>query len=170
MKRNIVKKSITGFASISAGLLLAVALSGCSYFYPNWGATSAPTTSPSASSSPTDSSTPTSSPTTSASPSAKPKQPASINIMNLSNDGASITVIAEISNVSEDGGQCTLTVTGGGVTQSVVAKAESNVSTTQCYPLSIPLAFFSSKSLTAVVSYESDAYQGASPATSVPAA
>ena len=156
-------------ATASAGALLTAGLSGCSYFYPNWGATGAPTTSATPTVSPTESATPTVSPSPSSSPSASPKASATINIINLSNDGVSITAIAEVTNVTEDGGQCTLTVTGGGVTKSVVAKAESNVSTTQCYALSIPKAFFSSNALTAVVSYSSTGYEGSSSPTSVPA-
>ena len=164
-----MRKIASGIVATASAVLLAATLSGCSYFYPNWGATGAPTTSASPTVSPTDSSQPTTSPSASSSPTTPPKKTAAVNIINLSNDGVSITAIAEITNISEDGGQCTLTVSGGGVTRAIVAKAEANVSTTQCYPLSIPKAFFSTSNLTAVVSYESDGYQGASQANSVPA-
>lgn len=167
--RNFTKAIATAAAAAS----LAITLSGCSVFYPNWGATGEPTTSATPTVEPTKSATPTesASPTVSSSPteSAKPKKKATVNIINLSNDGTSITAIAEVTNISEDGGQCTLTVTGGSVTKTVSASAESNVSTTQCFALSIPTAFFTTSSLSAVVSYESDAYKGLSPANSVPA-
>ena len=167
-----MSKFIKFSLAVVTGLTLATSLSGCSVFYPNWGATGEPTTSATPTVDPTESASPSesASPTTSASPteSAKPKKKASVSIINLSNDGTSITAIAEVTNVSEDGGQCTLTVTGGSVTKSVSASSESNVSTTQCFALTISSAFFSTSSLSAVVSYESEGYKGASSANSVP--
>lgn len=138
---------------------LALTLSGCSYFYPHAGET--PTPSHSAS----ESSTPSASPSETTPVALKN---VSVEIMDASadiNDG--VSVIAHILNTSEDDGICTLTVVSGGVSKSVSAKAESNVTDTQCFPLSLPVAGMTPGNATVTVSYKSSKSQGTSPSATV---
>lgn len=132
----------------------ALSLTGCDVFYPHPSESPLPTQSQSPS--------PTESPSESESPSPSPsqtpvRQKVSVRILQSSADSSSgnITVIAEAADISEDGGSCTLTVVQGSVTKQVTAKAESNVTDTQCYPLNLPLAGFSSGAATFTVQYDS---------------
>lgn len=148
-----VKKYLV-IASIA---LSTLTLSGCQYFYPNWGATTAPTDEPSASASPNPSASETVEPSPSASASQKPKAQVGLRVLSSSVDTAAgqISVIAEVADISEDGGSCTLKVTSGAVTKTITAKAESNVTDTQCYPLNLPLTGIPSGNASFTVSYES---------------
>lgn len=145
---------------IAASLLLAtsVALSGCTLFYPNWGATTAPVETPS------ETSTPTSEPSPTQTTPPKPKQPVSVEIMQADTDAAAgtITVIAQATGISEDGGNCTLIVTQASSSKSVTAKAESNVTDTQCFPLSLSIVGLSPGDASFTVSYDSSSYTGKS--------
>lgn len=132
----------------------ALTLTGCDVFYPHPSESPLPTKSQSPS--PSESESP------SESPSATPTQTAvrqkvSVRILQSSADSASgnISVIAEAADISEDGGTCTLTVVQGSVTKQVTAKAESNVTDTQCYPLNLPMAGFASGPATFTVQYDS---------------
>ena len=138
----------------------AVTLTGCSIFYPHWGETA----SPSASATPSESATTEPTPSESASPTAKPKQPVSVDVLQSSADAGSalITVIAQATGISEDGGTCTLSVVQGATTKSVSAKAESNVTDTQCFPLNLSIVGLAPGDATFTVSYSSDGYTGKS--------
>ena len=128
--------------ALTAGLaVLALSLSGCSYFYPHAGET--PTPSQSASET--------------ASPSATPTETTPVVLKNVS---------VEI-NISEDDGICTLTVISGGVSKSVSAKAESNVTDTQCFPLALAVTGMTPGNATATVSYKSSKSQGTSSSATV---
>lgn len=144
--------------------LVGLSLAGCSLLYPHWGATTFPTSTASSSSQAPQTPVPTDSASATASPTAVPVQLAKIVILQNNVDATAGTdsVVAEISNVSEDGGQCTLTVTVGGVSKSQTVRAESNVDTTQCYPMSVPLASLPHGSASMVVTYKSAAYVGSS--------
>ncbi|MFM7029660.1 MAG: hypothetical protein ACKOWK_01160 [Micrococcales bacterium] len=153
-----------------AGIALAVAsLSGCSLLYPHWGATTFPTDSPSSSQVSTP--TPSDSQSTSASPSPSATQvrAAQVQIMDYNVDGTAgvIDVVAQVTNVAETGGQCTLTVTSGGSTKTQTVKAEANVDTTQCYPMEITLTGLNSGSAVVTVTYRSAGYLGTSPGQAV---
>lgn len=145
-------------AAIVAITLSTLSLSGCEVFYPNWGATTAPVETPteSASSTPEPSDTP--------SPSEKPKQAVSVSVLQADTDAAAgtITVIAQATGIAEDGGTCTLTVTQGATTKSISAKAESNVSDTQCYPLTLSIVGLAPGDASFTVSYSSNGYTGKS--------
>jgi hypothetical protein len=125
------------FLVTMAVVLGTLTLSGCQYFYPNWGATSAPTDQPSASQ--------------------KPKSQVGLRVLSsIADAGAGqITVIAEVADISEDGGSCTLKVTSGSVTKTLTVRAESNVTDTQCYPFNLPLTGIPSGNASFTVSYES---------------
>ena len=135
-------------------LATAVTLTGCSFFYPHWGETA----SPSDSATPSESASVDPTPSESASPTSKPKQPVSVDILQSSADlgTALITVIAQASGI------CTLTVVQGGSTKSISAKAESNVTDTQCFPLNLSIVGLTPGDATFTVSYSSEGYTGKS--------
>jgi len=143
----------------------AVTLTGCSIFYPHWGETA----SPSDSATPSESASVEPTPSETASPTAKPKQPVSVDILQSSADSgtALITVIAQASGISEDGGICTLTVVQGSTTKSISAKAESNVTDTQCFPLNLSIVGLTPGDATFTVSYSSEGYTGKSTPMSI---
>jgi len=146
---------------VFAGAFLALAalsLAGCTIFYPNWGQKTPPTDTPS----PSTTSQPTSS--ASATPTHKPKQPVSVDILQSDPNAANstISVIAQATGISEDGGTCTLTVTQGSTSKSVTAKAESNVTDTQCFPLNLSIVGLAPGDASFTVAYNSDAYTGTS--------
>jgi hypothetical protein len=145
---------------LSATIVFAATafLSGCSIFYPHWGETPSPSDSPSVTASAS------ATPTESATPSATPKQPVSVDILQGDADAATalVTVIAQATGISEDGGVCTLTVTQGSTTKSISAKAESNVTDTQCFPLNLSIVGLAPGDASYTVTYNSDAYAGKS--------
>lgn len=148
--------------------LVAVAtLAGCALFYPhaNDGVTPADSMSPT----PTDSASASPSPTVSESPTPT-KQVAKPRLMYFEIDAAAqvLLLIGEVSNVTENGGYCTLTFYSGNtpLAQEKV-QAEENVSTTQCYPARIPLSKLPKGTGQVVVSYESEGWAGSSDKTEV---
>ena len=155
-----------GIASMATVGLAGLALCGCSVLYPHWGATDFPTDGPSSTSTslPTQSAQPSASASASASPSATPVQAAKVQILQLNADATNgvVDVVAQVSNVAEDGGQCTLTVTSGSTSKSQVVRAESNVDTTQCFPMEVALAGLAKGSASVTVTYKSPAYVGSS--------
>ena len=140
---------LSGFALVSA-----LTLSGCAFLTPNW---SAIHQTPSPTSTPTESATSTAEPT----PTGKP-QPVQVDVVDSTADASGINVVAQASNVSEDGGKCTLIVSQGGTRKVAVVVAESNVTDTQCFPLHLPLAGFVSGAATFTVQYQSSTYTGTS--------
>ncbi len=155
----------------AAVVVLAMGLSGCSLIYPHWGATTFPTTTPSssASSAPSASASASATASASASPSSKPIQAATLQILQSNVDGTAgvIDVVAQVTNTSENGGQCTLSVTSGSVTKTQVVRAESNVDTTQCFPMEVSFAGMPKGAATYRVSYSSAGFVGSTPAQAV---
>lgn len=145
--------------------LIVISLSGCALLYPNWSSTQNPGTSESANPSESASSSESASP----SPSATPKKAAKVQIDQLQVDATNgvIAVLASVANFNEDGGQCTLTFIGGGVTKQLTVKAESNVTTTQCYPMEMPLTGLPKGKGSVTVSYDDRDHAGTSSASSV---
>jgi hypothetical protein len=156
-------------ALAATATLLAVTVSGCSIFYPNWGEKTPPIGTPSASDQPTSIESPSASSSASASetPSQAPVQPAKINVLQQSVDSSGISVIAEAQNFSEDGGSCTLTFTNGTVKKSVTVKAESNASDTQCFPMTLPLTGLPKGAGLITITYSSKTHLGTSTAIAV---
>ena len=140
---------------ITAGLVLVVAatLAGCSIFYPN------PTPTPTPSPTPTQTETPTPTPTPTVDPNLKEVK---INILDASayKDNGTVDVIAEVLGIMEEDGRCTLVVSQGALSQKVTVNAESNVTSTQCFPMSFPLNAFKDGNLQFTVSYVSDKSSG----------
>ena len=155
---------------ISASVVAAsIALTGCSLLYPNWGTTekpSDPQTSAPATDTPTTtpSETPTETPT-----SAPPVQKAILNLIQsgVDTNNNQLYAVAEVTNAVEDGGQCTLTFTSGTFTKSLVVKAESNVKTTQCYPMNLSMTGFPKGPGFMTIAYSSAAFKGVSNAIPV---
>ena len=152
------------FAGFSVAAL--VALAGCTLFYPNNDQNQKPeaqtSLAPSAFPSPTESAETEASP--SPSPSiASTKAAAKIQVVFSDTSQGFLEVIAEVTNFAEDGGQCTL-VSYSGNTSKVVAtfKAESNVGTTQCFPIKVEFSSLTKGTSTVAVAYESNSYIGES--------
>ena len=138
--------------------LLALTLTGCTIFYPNWGQKTAPVDTPSASATPDPSSSPSSTPTV------IPPKPVDVEILQVdpNADNSTISVIAQATGIVEDTGICTLTVTQGSVKKSISAKAESNVTDTQCFALNLSIVGLAPGDATFNVSYDSKNFTGAS--------
>jgi hypothetical protein len=157
------------FLTSASVLAASIALTGCSLLYPNWGTTekpSDPQTSAPASETPTTTTTvtPTESPT-----SAAPVQKAIINLIQsgVDSNNNEVYAVAEITNAVEDGGQCTLTFTSGTFTKSLIVKAESNVKTTQCFPMNLSTTGFPKGPGFMTIGYSSKAFKGTSSAIPV---
>lgn len=150
--------------SVAATAFAATALSGCSLLYPHWGATDFPTDGPSSTATTAPSATPTATSSASPSATAKPVQAAKVQVMQLNVDATNgvVDAVAQVSNVAEDGGQCILTVTSGSTSKQQVVRAESNVDTTQCFPMEVSLAGLAKGSASVVVTYKSAGYVGSS--------
>jgi hypothetical protein len=134
-------------------------LTGCAFLTPNWGALH-----PSQSPKPTETTTSTPTPT----PTAPAKlDVVQVSVLSSSADSSGIDVVAEVLNVSEDGGRCTLVVSQAGTKRSVAVGAESNVVSSQCFPMHIAIDGFSSGAATFTVSYSSDTSKGISAVTQV---
>jgi hypothetical protein len=145
-----------------------VALAGCTLFYPNNDQNQEPVAqtslTPSAFPTPAESAEPEASPSPSPSPSvASTKAAAKIQVIYSDTSQGFLEVIAEVTNFAEDGGQCNL-VSYSGNTSKVVAtfKAESNVGTTQCFPIKVEFSSLTKGTSTVAVAYESNAYSGES--------
>jgi hypothetical protein len=162
-------KSITkSMATLVAAAALAASLAGCSILYPNWNTTSGPNDSATPSNS--TSATPTASGSASPSPSASvAKSKAVISLVDSGVDAAGgvIFAVAEVTNVVEDGGTCTLNYIGAGKAKSISGKAESNATDTQCHPLELPLAGLPKGAGLITVTYTSEKYSGTSAAVAV---
>ncbi|MEY4321691.1 MAG: hypothetical protein RL167_419 [Actinomycetota bacterium] len=160
-----MKRIAFSAVSISAALLL----SGCSLLYPNWGTDQKPSDPQTSSSTPT--STPTETPAETPSETSTPVvvQKATLNIIQSGVDTANgeLYAVAEVTNAVEDGGTCTLNYSSGSFTKSVTVKAESNVHTTQCFPISLPLKGLPKGAGTFTITYESAAFKGTSAANAV---
>ena len=150
-------------AAIIAFSALALSLSGCALLYPNWGTTQNPGTSqsvePSTSASASESATPTTP--------AKGKANVQIDQASVDATAGVIDVVAQVTNFNEDGGLCTLTIQAGTQSKKISVKAESNVTTTQCYPMELSLSGLPKGTALITVSYDSAAHAGISAGQSV---
>lgn len=169
----------------AAALAVSATLTGCSVFYPNWGATGLPeepevtqTAEPTAteteSSAPEESQEPetTAEPTESAGETAaaeiKRKQVQVDVIMAIAEpEYGVLTVVAQIPGLSEAGGKCIMRFIGSDKEAIMEVKAEPSSDYTQCFPIEYPLDQLPSGNGIVTVSYESDYHFGLSPASSV---
>jgi hypothetical protein len=165
------------FARTLAVAALLLTLTGCSIFYPNWGATSLPEPV-------TESETvaPEETPTaeqTDAAPEETPtpeetkepvvrKEVAVEIIMAVPEPSIGVfTVVARVPSLSEAGGKCIFKYLGNGVTKTMEVKAEPSSDYTQCFPIEFPLKDLPSGNGVVTVSYESEGHFGISAPTSV---
>jgi hypothetical protein len=142
---------------------LALMLSGCSLIYPNWGTDQNPSTSQSSQPSESASGMPTPVETTST----KGEATVVIDQTNVDATAGFLSVVAQVTNFNEDGGTCTLTVQAGNQSKTMSVKAESNVTTTQCFPMEISLSGLPKGTALVTVTYESAAHYGVSAGRSV---
>jgi CCR4-NOT transcriptional regulation complex NOT5 subunit len=142
---------------------LALMLSGCSLIYPNWGTDQNPSTSQSAQPSESASGTPTPVETNST----KGEATVVVDQANVDATAGFLSVVAQVTNFNEDGGTCTLTVQAGNQSKTMSVKAESNVTTTQCFPMEISLSGLPKGTALVTVTYESAAHFGVSAGRSV---
>jgi hypothetical protein len=160
-----------GFFTATTALLLSLSLSGCGVLYPHWGATGLPTDSPSTSASQEPSSSASASDTPSASPSetvvVKGKADVQISMATVDEVAGVLTVVAEITNFSEDGGSCQLKFVSGGSSQNLTVKAEANATDTQCFPMEIDLSKLPSGAGAISVTYDSATHSGKSASEAV---
>jgi hypothetical protein len=141
--------------------LVAVAtVAGCALFYPNIGSTETP--SDPLNPSPTTSE-PSATPSESETPSAAPKQLAKPRVLFYEVSGGNLQIIGEVINFAEEGGECIVTFyTGDTPVVMERVPAEPNVSTTQCFPLTIGLSRLPKGVGEVVIGYESEKYEGTS--------
>lgn len=175
-----MRKSVISLAALT----LTLTLSGCSVFYPNWGATGLPeeplTSSDIATQSPEETTEPTQEPTQSAEPEAtetqtetqapeiQRKQVQVDVIMAIAEpDYGVLTVVAQIPGISETGGKCVMRFIGSDKEAVMEVKAEPSSDYTQCFPIEYPLGELPSGNGIVTVAYESDYHFGLSPASSV---
>ena len=158
---------------------ISLTLTGCSIFYPNWGATSLPepvteseTVAPEETSpeeTPTEEATPeeTATPEQTKEPIVRKEVTVEI-IMAVPEPSVGVlTVVAQIPSMSETGGKCIFKYLGNGVTKTMEVKAEPSSDYTQCFPIEFPLKNLPSGNGVVTVSYESEGHFGISAPTSV---
>ncbi len=146
--------------------LVAVAtMAGCALFYPNIGSNESP--SDPLNPTPTASET-TEAPVATETPAPVVKELAKPRIVFYDIQGTDIQVVGEVLNFAENGGECIVTFYSEN-TPIVMERvpAEANVSTTQCFPLTISLSRLPKGKIDLVVSYESERYEGQSEVTEV---
>lgn len=174
--------SLFRMLTLSSATLLA--LTGCSTFYPNWGATGLPeeptidptpteTVTVTADPEPTDTfeveADPevTAEPTESAEPAVVQKNAEVAIIMAIPEaDFGVLSVVAEVLGITEYEGTCTLRFIGSDQEKTATAVASPSSDYTVC-AFEYPLSELPSGNGVVTVSYESDRYFGRSPASSV---
>ena len=158
---------------------ISLTLTGCSVFYPNWGATSLPE--PATESQTITEEEPTATEETQTDPTpeetAAPeetKEPivrkeVSVEIIMAVPEPSVgvLTVVAQIPSMSETGGKCIFKYLGNGVSKTMEVKAEPSSDYTQCFPIEFPLKDLPSGNGVVTVSYESEGHFGTSAPTSV---
>lgn len=171
------------FLLAATALLLGATLTGCSAFYPNWGATGLPEepeVTSSETSEPvetaTSETTPTTEPETTEEPSEEPTQEPEIErvqtaveiIMVIPEpDFGVLTVVAQVPGIAESGGTCIMRFIGGDREASMEVRAEPSSDYTQCFPIEFPLDDLPSGNGLVTVTYESERHFGSSAASTV---
>lgn len=171
------------FFLVTSALAISATLTGCSAFYPNWGATGLPeepeltqSAEPTASASEPEV---TESPVE-VQPSEEPTQetteePAVVRVQTAVEiimavpepDFGVLTVVAQIPGISEAGGKCIMRFIGSDKEATMEVRAEPSSDYTQCFPIEFPLDDLPSGNGIVTVAYESDLHFGLSPASSV---
>ncbi len=165
------------FRLVFVGAMSTVLLTGCSIFYPNWGATGLPEETETAATQSEQTATASDEPTQTTEPSAQPtetesnpaKLPAEVVILMAvaEPDYGVLTIVAQVPNLSETGGTCTMRFLGNNIEKKLQVKAEPSSDYTQCFPIEFPLAELPRGNGVVTVTYESERHSGVSAATSV---
>lgn len=165
------------FRLVFVGAVSTVLLTGCSIFYPNWGATGLPEETETAATQSDQTATASDEPTQTTEPSAQPtetesnpaKLPAEVVILMAvaEPDYGVLTIVAQVPNLSETGGTCTMRFLGNNIEKKLQVKAEPSSDYTQCFPIEFPLAELPRGNGVVTVTYESERHSGVSAATSV---
>lgn len=164
------------FVLIALFALGSLTLSSCSVFYPNAGATSLPQdleTTQMQSAEPTETSEPSeeSDQSASAEPSASAAESPAVILIETSveiimavpePDFGVLTVVAQMPDLVESGGTCTLRLISGSVEKTMQVKAEPSSDYTQCFPIELPLEGLPKGTAVVTVSYSSDYHLGIS--------
>jgi hypothetical protein len=82
-------------------------------------------------------------------------------------DEGQLEVIAQVIDVVEDGGECTMKLLAGDFATDMTVGANRSSNYTQCAPMDIPLSELPGGTAVVSVSYISDIYEGESEAVSV---
>lgn len=158
---------------------ISLTLTGCSVFYPNWGATSLPEPVTESQTITEEEPTATEETQTEATAEAtatpeETKEPivrkeVSVEIIMAVPEPSVgvLTVVAQIPSMSETGGKCIFKYLGNGVSKTMEVKAEPSSDYTQCFPIEFPLKDLPSGNGVVTVSYESEGHFGTSAPTSV---
>jgi hypothetical protein len=169
------------FVAIAALIGASLTLTGCSVFYPNWGATSLPEPTETASVEPTEATSQEPTETASAEPTEATAEPEPTETQAVKRkevdveiimaipepDYGVLTVVAQIPTLSESGGKCIFKFIGGSVEKTLEVKAEPSSDYTQCYPIEYPLDELPNGNGVVTVSYESEGHFGTSAPVSV---
>ena len=170
------------FRALALASATLLTLSGCSVFYPNWGATELPEE-PTLSAAPTETETVTAEPEPTVteeeeSPEPEPTETEALEIEKVQTevtiimaiaepDFGVLTVVAQVPGLSEAGGTCKMRFIGSDVERELEVKAEPSSDYTQCFPIEFPLSDLPSGNGVVTVSYDSEFHFGSSPASSV---
>lgn len=160
------------FRTILTAAVTLTLLTGCSVFYPNWGAEGLPEED-STTESPTSEETPTESqsaePSETPTETQAPKIATSVDVLMavVDEEAGVLTVVAQIPRISESDGKCTVRFLGGDVEKTLEVAAEPSSDYTQCYPIELPLSDLPSGDGVVTVTYESSRHVGESAPTSV---
>lgn len=158
---------------------ISLTLTGCSVFYPNWGATSLPEpvtesqtiTEEERTATEETQTEPTSEETAAPEETKEPivRKEVSVEIIMAVPEPSVgvLTVVAQIPSMSETGGKCIFKYLGNGVSKTMEVKAEPSSDYTQCFPIEFPLKDLPSGNGVVTVSYESEGHFGTSAPTSV---
>lgn len=167
------------FVKTLSVVAISLTLTGCSVFYPNWGATSLPEPVTESQTITEEEPTATEETQTEATAEAtatpeETKEPivrkeVSVEIIMAVPEPSVgvLTVVAQIPSMSETGGKCIFKYLGNGVSKTMEVKAEPSSDYTQCFPIEFPLKDLPSGNGVVTVSYESEGHFGTSAPTSV---
>jgi len=169
---------------LATALIIGLSLSGCSAFVPSWNAQPTPIEIDNENDSPdVNESEPETEPEpvpvepeTDPEPEQTEEEPepverSEVNVEVVSamvyTDEGQLEVIAQVFDVVEDGGECSLKLLAGDFSTEATVMANRSSNYTQCAPIDIPLSGLPGGTAVVSVSYVSDSYEGESEPVSV---
>ena len=169
---------------LALAILAGLTLSGCSAFVPSWNAQPTPIEIDNENDSEDVNDSPEADPEPEPAEPSEPDQPSepepepaesiersSVDVEVISamvyEDEGQLEVIAQVLEVVEDGGECTLKLLAGDFSTEMTVGANRSSNYTQCAPIDIPLSELPGGTAVVSVSYLSDNYEGESESVSV---